>query len=213
LVSKTLNIDNVKMRHISNPNIYKSVPRLRQSGAAEVRFGYIGRLELEKGIKELLSVMKDVAGTNGAKLIVAGTGALASEVDKMAEAEPWLTYLGWVPGEDVANVLDSIDYLVIPSLWAENFPGIAIQAGLAGVPVIAFDVGGISEIVINETNGLLVSPGNIVALTQAILRAIDNREMLSRLSQSALELSSRFDVKMLIDSYVDALEWLLKHRF
>jgi glycosyltransferase involved in cell wall biosynthesis len=64
--------------------------------------------------------------------------------------------------------------VVVPSLWEEVFGIVAIEAMAAGKPVIASKIGGLPETVVDRVTGLLVQPGNILELTEAISRLYNN---------------------------------------
>lgn len=207
-VGNALNVRTARRFHIPNPNRYNAIPRLRSDHDGHVKFGYIGRLEPDKGLYELLSATGALADQFRISLTIAGAGTLQGYVEEFSRDKSWINYLGFVDSAEVCRIMDSIDYLVLPALWAENFPGIAVQAGMAGTPVIAFNVGGVGEIVINDSNGILVNGETEIELKSALLKAIREPSLLARLSKGALELSQRFDPDYLIDKYIEALEWL-----
>ncbi|MEH6813788.1 MAG: glycosyltransferase family 4 protein [Motiliproteus sp.] len=77
-----------------------------------------------------------------------------------------------VPYDNVAILLKEAEVLVLPSRY-ESFGLVIAEAGLAGTPVVAFDVGGISELVSSIDHGLLVPVGDVVALAKAIESTLD----------------------------------------
>lgn len=135
-------------------------------------FCYIGRLSVDKGISELLISFD--ALPDSSKLIVAGA---LDERDPIKKVEfdllvnhPRIDFRGWV--EDIKDLLNSIDVLVLPS-YREGFPNVLLQAGAMAKPVIASDVNGSNEIVIEGVNGWLVPARNSDALTKAMMFALD----------------------------------------
>src|SRR6187431_1214084 len=80
-----------------------------------------------------------------------------------------LRFLGSVPRETVLRLFRAADASVLPSAW-ENFPHTVVEALAVGCPVIASAVGGVPEVVRDGENGLLVPPGDPVALGAAISR-------------------------------------------
>ena len=86
--------------------------------------------------------------------------------------------------DDIAQIMNSIDLLLVPSL-DEPFGYINIEAGAAGVPVIASAVGGIPEIIVEGETGLLVAPEDSNALSEAICRVFEDGELLQRLGRGA----------------------------
>ncbi len=101
---------------------------------------------------------------------------------------------------ELDQVMADMDVLVVPSLWYENTPFVVLEAFEAGVPVIASELGGISEIVEEGVNGYLFPPGDAAALAQVLRACILDP---SRISSLKPELpggvASNYDV--FIDCY------------
>jgi glycosyltransferase involved in cell wall biosynthesis len=92
--------------------------------------------------------------------------------------------LGRTDPAGVAQHLRGATAAVLPALWWENCPMAVLEAGAAGVPVVASAVGGIPELVQDGATGLLVPPGDAVALAAAVTR-------LARDPQAARDLGRR----------------------
>ena len=82
-------------------------------------------------------------------------------------------FAGRLPPGEIPNVMHCIDVLAHPS-WREGLPRTVPQALLSGTPVIANDVDGTSEVVIDGQTGRLVQPGDIAALEATLAGAIDD---------------------------------------
>ena len=78
-------------------------------------------------------------------------------------------------------MLVDLDVLVVPSTWYENAPGVIFEAFAAGMPVIATDLGGMSEFVKPGENGLLFALGDAQDLAGQLRTLIDDRDLLGRL--------------------------------
>ncbi len=92
---------------------------------------------------------------------------------------------------EAAEFLKAADLFILASR-SEAMPYAIIEATIAGLPIIATDVGGIPEVIENEKSGLLVEPLNNTALINAILEVRDNDELRRKLSEGALGRSSEF---------------------
>ncbi|PEQ13048.1 hypothetical protein B2G71_09500 [Novosphingobium sp. PC22D] len=204
-VHGAIGLPRLKTAHIPNPNRYPIVPRPRRSGSEPVTIGYVGRLDHEKGIAGLLPVIDHIAQEHPVTFLVAGTGALEDELRAFARTRPWCDLRGFVDPERMAEVYDAIDILVLPSLWPENFPGVAVQAILSGSPVVAFATGGIPEIVEDGVSGRLAPFGDFTALGEAIGDLLADPQRFAQLSQGALATSSRFDPDRLAESLLEAI--------
>lgn len=197
-VRAALGVENAQYHHIPNPNRYEITPRVRAWGG-RLSLGYFGRLEQDKGVLQALSAVDELAGQYAITCKIAGDGSLAPEVKEFARTRPWVEYLGFVNPADMHGHYASIDCLLLPSLWAENFPGVAVQAIMSGAPVIGFDIGGISEIALKDTVGLLADPGDFGGLQDAVRSFFYDPGQLERMSKSAIASSVRYDSAQLLD--------------
>jgi glycosyltransferase involved in cell wall biosynthesis len=85
---------------------------------------------------------------------------------------------------DAARYLKNFDIFVLPSL-KEGLPYVLLEAGLAEIPIIATNVGGVPEIIENEKTGLLINPANPDEITKAIKKLINNPGLAKTLAQNA----------------------------
>lgn len=138
----------------------------------EVRLGYLGRVTQDKGIEVLLEACTKLPPT-GWRLLVAGSGrdAYLAELQSRFALEQ-VDWLGFTAPKDL---FARIDCLVVPSIWAEPFGRIVIEAAAFGVPVIVSDAGGIPEIMQLGLTGTIVPANDAAALAAALETVIRNR--------------------------------------
>lgn len=109
---------------------------------------------------------------------------------------------------DVAALMSQADLLAQPSR-SEGLPITLIEAGMSGLPMVASDVGGCSEVVVEGKNGLLVPPARPDLLAEAIAHCLSDNDRYSALSSEAKRLSSRFSIDTCatahLDLYLDVL--------
>jgi glycosyltransferase involved in cell wall biosynthesis len=140
-----------------------------------VRFGYVGRIHPTKGLLELARAMAGIPRTINFRLDIRGprSDAASRTFGDVIRAElacdPRVAFVPAVPPEDVLQVLAGLDVLVVPSLWFENGPTIALEAMAVGTPIVASRVGNLAEIVEDGVNGRLVDAGNVGALRDALI--------------------------------------------
>ncbi len=124
--------------------------------------GVVAELHPNKGHRFLLEVARSIE----AQFFFVGEGELRAELEKQVNRfglDKKVFFLSHVDG--AASYLRAFDCLMLPSL-KEGLPYTIIEAGLAGVPVLASRVGGVPEIVTNQD--WLVEPGSVVGLTKAL---------------------------------------------
>ena len=89
--------------------------------------------------------------------------------------------------------------LVLPSLWPEPFGLVGPEAMAYGKPVVAFDVGGVREWLVDRVNGLLVPRGDVPSLAAAIAELQMDPQLRARLGEGArLCVKERFDRKVIL---------------
>jgi len=164
----------------------------RDFQAGKPRIGIIGRIAPMKGQTDFLRAAKIIHGQMPqARFVICGAPMFTAqsyvdEVHRLAEHLP-LDFLGW--RDDVANVLTDLDLLVVPSTVAEATTRVILEAFSAGVPVVAYAIGGIPEIVKDGENGFLVPQCNPQALAQRICKifASDLQAIVQRARQDFCE--------------------------
>jgi len=173
---------------------------------------FVGRLSAQKGADQLLRALALLAPTHPhARLTIVGDGperpALAALVASLALSER-VTFVGLRTPQDVASLYRSASVLAIPATTGrlgerEGFGQVAVEAMLAGLPVVATATGGLVDIIDDGTTGLLVSEGDPVALAHALTRLLDDAELAESLAtrgrRTALE---RFSPTALAQAYL-----------
>lgn len=129
--------------------------------------GSVGRLTRQKGFAYLIEAMAELKHKN-IECLIAGDGELRPELEEKTKRLGLgnkIKFLGWQ--KDIKPFLDKIDIFILPSLW-EGFGLVILEAGLAGLPVIASKVDGIKEIIEDNRDGLLVEPASGADLARKI---------------------------------------------
>jgi glycosyltransferase involved in cell wall biosynthesis len=115
---------------------------------------FVGRLIPIKGVALLIDIAKEL---KYAQFLFIGTGPLDNFLKKSSEAIPNVNFLGQIQNIDMPVYYNSADILCFPSLYEEGLGRVSMEAVACGLPVVASNIGGISETV-NEDISLLVNP-------------------------------------------------------
>lgn len=157
-------------------------PASRASGSPRAErsplvVGAVSRLSPEKGFDVLLRAIAILRDRGVAlDVLFAGDGPSRAMLERLT-AESRLTgrvrFAGEVAHADVPVVLQQIDIFAMPSTW-EGFGVSAIEASAMELPVVASDIHGIPDVVVDGETGLLVPPSDAAALADAIARLADD---------------------------------------
>lgn len=114
--------------------------------------------------------------------------------------------------DDLDDFLGVFDVIAHPAL-AEGLGVIALKAAAAGVPVVAFDAGGLPEVVRHDRTGLLVPPGDSAALADALAAILDDSDRRERYARSARELARcEFTIEAMVDAHARLYEAVIETR-
>lgn len=121
------------------------------------RLAWAGRRSAEKGLSAAIAIAERCRRP----LVIAGPpGAI--------EAPPWVVDRGRIERAEVPRLFGEASAVLITSSIAEAHPLVALEALAAGTPLVAFDAGGLREIVIDGVNGFLVPPGDVEAAARVV---------------------------------------------
>jgi glycogen synthase len=157
--------------------------RVERAPAAEPEIVFLGRVTRYKGLHVAIEALARLrAGRHrNARLVVIGPEepAYAGKMRELAANQGLNGAIAWrgqLSPEEAAAALSRAHALIVPSVWDEPFGLVTIEGALARVPIVAADVGGISEGVQDEQHALLFSRGDSEAAAGALARVLDDPE-------------------------------------
>ena len=192
------------------PNIIDYPDKLQKTIIPDsLTFLFFGLICEAKGIFDLLTVIENNKEDyrSRMKLLIGGNGdtqKLKTLIDENHIGDI-IEYLGWVDNERKSAAFNKSDVFVLPS-YTEGLPISILEAMSYGKAIIATDVGGVSEIVKENENGILIEPGNLHQMKQSINRMLDNKDLVKRFGEVS-ELSVQ---KYLPDQVLKRLEEIYK---
>jgi glycosyltransferase involved in cell wall biosynthesis len=196
-----------RVLRIYNPLSDMSLLQLAPRGDLQSPMLFLGRIETEKGIFDLIeSVSIARHRVPHLSISIAGVGAAeaaAAEAARRGVGEAF-TFHGWVDREQRRTLLAASSALVMPS-HVEGLPMALLEAMAAGLPVIASRVGGIPDVVSDGVEGLLVDPRDAPQLAAALERMATDEPLRRRLGAAARDkISSDFAPERVL-SQIEAL--------
>lgn len=175
-------------------------PPIPDRSGREVWIGYFGRLAQEKGVDRLLDALSLLRQRcPDARAILVGGGYLRDELEAQATALD-LDAIACFAGHrtDAREIMRRVDIVVLPSLF-EGLPLVLVEAMEAKRPVVATRIPGTSEVVADGVSGLLVPPGDPVALAEALARLIEDAELRDRMGENGFaRFLEHFDAQRMI---------------
>lgn len=173
--------------------------------------GFVGRIHPQKGIKALLTVGEEASRRiKEVKFLVVGEGPLKNWLIKEVEKRNLknnFRILG--KREDLPLLYSKMQVLLLPS-YREGFPNVVLEAMASGVPVVATNAGGVTEIVENGTTGFVVKKGDTQSMLKHVLSLIKEREMREEMAKRAREKVAFFSIERMAEEtkklYLDILE-------
>lgn len=179
-------IPDEKITHRPNGFNTDMFERVERKPSEHIRFGYVGTLIPSKGVHVLIDAFNRLSDKSselriyGMELPYEGYPSYARDLKKKA-GNGRIRFMGPFENKRIGRILGEIDALVVPSVWFENSPSTIQEAFLAGVPVIASNMGGMAELVTHGADGLLFEPGDSTDLAEKMKLVSDDPGMLEEL--------------------------------
>jgi glycogen(starch) synthase len=176
----------------------------------------LGRVVEDKGFDLALRALPAIARNYpDLRLVVAGDGPARPALEGLA-AELGIgdvvDFAGWISPEKVPELMNSATIVLLPSRWREAFGLVALQAAQMERPVVATEVGGLPEVVVDQETGLIVAKEDSEALAEAVLSLLRNPSRAVEMGQEGrVRAQQVFSWERHIDDY-DALYQTLMNK-
>ena len=172
--------------------------------ATKFTVGTVLRLEKEKGVEfliEAVSIVKDTAPN--VQLIIVGDGSQKKKLEKITQEfkiEKQVRFVGFQ--KDIKKWVASFDVFVLPSAKRESFGLVLLEAMALKKPIVATRIGGIPEVVEEDSTGILVEPKNSRELAQAILDLYKNTDQRKIMGEKGRQrVKEKFTLEKMIREY------------
>jgi glycosyltransferase involved in cell wall biosynthesis len=154
---------------------------------------YVGPADRHKGLSVLLDAWWRLPPDTGRLVVV---GATASAVGIVAA--PGIEFTGRLTGDHLWRQFRHAAVVVVPSIWPEPCPTVVLEAMAWGRPVVGSRIGGIPDLVEHGHTGLLVPPGDPVALAGALAALLADPARLAAMEQAAWDRARLFDTSVVV---------------
>lgn len=177
--------------------------------------GIVKTLEENYGIKFLIEAFKKIKDTNpnlNLKLKIVGKGREENNLKNLAKTLNVISsveFLGFVENDKLPPLINQMDVVVIPS-FVESFGVAAVEALACKVPVIASDVDGLAEVVIDGENGYLSLPGNANSIAEKVQLLINDPTLRKRLGENGRQsVMDKYDWEKNVDTQIEHYKRIL----
>ena len=167
---------------------------------------FLSRLENRKGLRYLLMAYCDLKWKYpNLRLIVVGSGDLDSESSRiLGERNPQdVMLVGGVSEEDKRRYYKSADIFCAPATGQESFGIVLLEAMSSGIPIVASEIKGFSQVVNNEKNALLCTPKDVGDLTKTLTRLIEDPQLRMRLSGCGWDTAQTYQWSVVSEKVLD----------
>jgi glycosyltransferase involved in cell wall biosynthesis len=171
-------------------------------------FMYVGRLDEEKRVGDLIRALSLVRKEVDAQLVIVGDGHQRVELIELAEregVEGYAIFTGFVEDEDLPGAYAATDVFSIASV-AELQSIVTMEAMATGKPVVAADEKALPHLVHEGVNGHLFEPGEVGSLASRLVELLVDEGKRARLGESSLEIVARHNIEKVLTTFEEFYE-------
>jgi glycosyltransferase involved in cell wall biosynthesis len=195
----------------------KNEKETEASDDSKVKLVYTGRIEKSKGVFDLLNIFITLNAENTVLHFVGDGPDLASLKAMVAKAgdalKEKIIFHGNVTHENVVKILAESDIFVFPSLRIEGFPMNIIEAMFSGLPVVANDMGGISDAIEQNKTGFLIKAGNLSDFKTKLSYLLEDPKLRKNMGENArIKALNEFTIDSMIDKYQKVFEEVINKK-
>jgi glycosyltransferase involved in cell wall biosynthesis len=178
--------------------------------------GYVGRIEKEKGIEEMVKAIPLISKEiDDIKFVFVGSGSmlqwLRNECKRIQEeCHIGIDVIGFVDGSILPEYYNRFRYLLLPTLYAEGLPTVILEAMSCGTPVIAPNVGGIRDVVKNDKTGFILESPHHETIAETIIKEIDSKNLAEMSNNARTLIENQYSIDLVVSRYQEMLRRTLQ---
>lgn len=191
-----------KMNVIWNGIDVEKYNKVVKKTSRKIRFTFVGYFGKHKGVITMLKALTHIKDKDCIEINLVGEGEEKVEYINFAKKHSIINnirFWGKVPNSEIQNVYAETDVYFIASIWPENQPVSITEALISGIPVIASDLGGNTELIVDKKDGLFFEAGNVLDLAEKVEYFIENRSLIDEYGKNGKEKMSKFSFTSQVD--------------
>ena len=164
--------------------------------------GNVASFTPSKGLHSFLQAAYKIRNMlPGIRFVIAGDGSLRPQLEMLIrrfQLQDAVLLLGW--RRDIPDLLKTFDVFLLTSLW-EGLPRVLVEAALTGIPIVASNVDGVSEITQDGENGFLIAPEDTDAMADRVVHLLRNQTLRTTMGQRGRAIAGRFSLEKMLADY------------
>ncbi|MBT6691476.1 glycosyltransferase [Candidatus Parcubacteria bacterium] len=189
-----------KSKKVYLPNPVKGAIDIKKESSQNLELLYLGQVHKAKGVLDLVKHFEKIKLPH-IRLHVVGVGQDMSKAKKLAKDDKRIHFHGWMQHSSLMPLLSKMDTLIVPSMCYENSPAVIYEALSMGLPVMAADIGGVPELIIEGKNGWIFTAGNFDELNKKIISLYKQRDKIKLMSENCRRSVAKYN----IDNYTEKI--------
>jgi glycosyltransferase involved in cell wall biosynthesis len=195
--------DSIAVNEFLQPHPRRQKLRSWRVPEDKVIVGMIACLKPQKSPEDFIEIAARVLKqTDRAHFVIAGDGELRGSVEeriRLHGIEASVTLLGWQNEKEMPEIYRNLDIVVLTSLW-EGLPCVFSEAMACELPVVATNVDGAREAIVEAENGFLHQPHDIERMAQSVLKLVADSAMRQKMGQNGKKRVMEFDIGTSVDT-------------
>ncbi len=183
----------------------------RKLNSRDNLIGYIGRLDIAKGVMQLVDAIPMVLEAHDdVKFLIGGSGSIYQRIEQQMEDSDLhhnVKLTGWIPHDELPHYLNELKLLVLPS-YSEGLPTIILEAMACGTPVLATPVGAVPDVIKDGETGFIMENNSPECIAQNILRALNHGELEQITRQARSLVEKEYTYEQAVTRYEEILAML-----
>jgi len=167
---------------------------------------FVGRLSKEKGIETIIQVSKKLP--NDINLVIVGSGPESKKIKKLSETLDNIHHLGYQTHENSIKLIRGSDILIQPS-FHEGISTTILESMACKIPIIASNVGGNKELILDNQNGFLINPESADEIIKKIMMILEDELLAKKFGEKSFELIKNYEWPKIGQKYLKLYQSLL----